>query len=396
MLLPHRHSSLSSFCHRPGRRSRRRSAANSVTFTDSAGEDPLAPDILDRRLQRRQRDDHVADQHAEQGDSHRDMLFLLLIDSDSNSGTGENGFDYALELDGPLTGSASVGLALERHGLRRHRRAAVLAHVLVSERPDHQAQPIGARRHRALRLLDDRRLGHRPVPTGEPDFTNIHDAPRSARSYDVKVTPPRLVVRAFGLRPLTPRAGRPLNAFVTFADRSRDPTGADCHLPGDDRWARAAVERLECDRDASLLRVAGPEDGQGQADPRHDHGAGRQAEGFPTLQRTRRRLAVPRRARARPGGRRRRRGTRPAGALGRNGSPPRTSSSSSPPWPSSRASSPARCRVRRWPSRRASASGPRSWATAACGRPSTASETPVPEVLHAAGGGPAHRGLGRE
>ena len=55
-------------------------------------------------------------------------------------------------------------------------------------------------------------------PTGEPDFTNIHrdSLPRSAHSYDVKVTPPRLVVRSFGLRP--PRRARAgLNAFVTFA-----------------------------------------------------------------------------------------------------------------------------------------------------------------------------------
>jgi hypothetical protein len=58
------------------------------------------------------------------------------------------------------------------------------------------------------------------TPTGDLDPTNIHRdlAPEvGIYSYDVKITPPRLVVKSFSMRPLTPRAGRPVSAVVTFA-----------------------------------------------------------------------------------------------------------------------------------------------------------------------------------
>ena len=199
-----------------------KSAANSVTFTDSAGEDPLAPDITSIVVSN---DDNgmitwrinTPNKATLTGD----MLFLLLIDSDSNSGTGENGFDYALELDGPLTGAASVGL-FRWNGTDYVGTGVPQSSLTFS----YQNGPI-IRLNRS-ELGGTARFGFWTIavsgivlsPTGEPDFTNIHRdfTPEiGTHSYDVKVTPPRLVVRTFGLRPLTPRAGRPLTGFVTFA-----------------------------------------------------------------------------------------------------------------------------------------------------------------------------------
>ena len=163
-----------------------KSAANSVTFTDSAGEDPLAPDITSIVVSN---DDNgmitwrinTPNKATLTGD----MLFLLLIDSDSNSGTGENGFDYALELDGPLTGSASIGL-FRWNGTDYVGTGVPQSSLTFS----YQNGPI-IRLNRS-ELGGTARFGFWTIavsgivlsPTGEPDFTNIHRdfAPRSART----------------------------------------------------------------------------------------------------------------------------------------------------------------------------------------------------------------------
>ena len=66
------------------------------------------------------------------------------------------------------------------------------------------------------------------TPDGELDDRNSRfdvapDPGHGVYTFDVRITRPRLVVRSFGMKPLTPRAGRPLGVFVTFArsDRAR-------------------------------------------------------------------------------------------------------------------------------------------------------------------------------
>jgi hypothetical protein len=199
-----------------------RAAANSVTFTDSTGEDVLAPDITTITVSN---DDqgmitwkiNTPNKAALAGD----MLFLMFIDADANSGTGDDGFDYALELDGPLTGSA--GVALFRWNGTDYTATGVPQSSLTFS----YANGPTIKLNRAD-LGGTARFGFWTIavsgivasPTGEPDFTNIHRdfAPEvGTYSYDVKVTPPKLVVKSFGMRPLTPRAGRPASVFVTYA-----------------------------------------------------------------------------------------------------------------------------------------------------------------------------------
>jgi hypothetical protein len=199
-----------------------RSAANSVTFTDSTGEDALAPDITTITVSN---DDkgmiiwriNTPNKATLAGD----MLFLMFIDSDANPGTGDDGFDYAIELDGPLTGSA--GVALFRWNGTEYTATGVPQSSLTFT----YANGPTIRLNRAD-IGGTARFGFWTIavsgvvlgPTGEPDFTNIHRdfAPEvGTYSYDVKITPPKLVVRSFGMRPLTPRAGRSFSTFVTFA-----------------------------------------------------------------------------------------------------------------------------------------------------------------------------------
>ena len=65
-------------------------------------------------------------------------------------------------------------------------------------------------------------------PDGELDdkdarFDVAPDPGHGVYTFDVRITRPRLVVKSFGMRPLTARAGQPLSVFVTFArsDRAR-------------------------------------------------------------------------------------------------------------------------------------------------------------------------------
>jgi hypothetical protein len=66
-------------------------------------------------------------------------------------------------------------------------------------------------------------------PAGEPDLTNIHvdNAPQQGTfTYDVKVTPPALVVRSSGSRPLRPKAGGTYAAFAVVARNDGQPMQA--------------------------------------------------------------------------------------------------------------------------------------------------------------------------
>ena len=68
-------------------------------------------------------------------------------------------------------------------------------------------------------------------PTGEPDFANIHvdNAPDPGHgffTYDVRVTPPALVVRSSGARPLRPSAGKLYTRFAVVGRSDNTPVQA--------------------------------------------------------------------------------------------------------------------------------------------------------------------------
>jgi hypothetical protein len=204
-----------------------RTAANRVTFEDSTGEDAQGPDITTVVLSNDDRGTltwvvNVPNRPTLTGD----MAFLIFINSDSNSATGDPqlfGTDYIVELDGPISGPAQIGLfrwdgtdftavGVPQSSLIFNYANGVTIRLNASELGN-------ARRVQFLVLA---LTGLVLTPDGQLDDTNARfdaapDPGHGLYSFDVRITPPRLVVRSVGLRPLTPRAGRPLSVFVTFA-----------------------------------------------------------------------------------------------------------------------------------------------------------------------------------
>jgi hypothetical protein len=205
-----------------------RTAANSVSFTDSTGEDAQGPDITTVVVSN---DDkglltfliNVPNRPTLTGD----MLFIVFVDSDANSATGDPqslGADYAIELDGPLTGSA--GIALFRWNGTDFTAAGVAQTTLVFS----FANGAATIKLNASELGATKRFGFGVFavsgitldPTGDPNFDNIRldlapDSGHGFYTYEVKVTPPSLVVKSISRKPLTPRAGKAFSVFVTFA-----------------------------------------------------------------------------------------------------------------------------------------------------------------------------------
>jgi hypothetical protein len=214
-----------------------RTAANRVTFEDSTGEDAQGPDITTVVLSNDDRGAltwvvNVPNRPALTGD----MAFLIFINSDSNSATGDPqlfGSDYILELDGPISGPAQVGL------FRWDGTDFTISGVPQTSLIFGYANGAMTIRLNASELGNTRRLqflvlaltGLVLTPDGQLDDTNARfdaapDAGRGMYSFDVRLTPARLVVRSFGTRPLTPRAGRPFSVFVTFARSDGTPPTA--------------------------------------------------------------------------------------------------------------------------------------------------------------------------
>jgi hypothetical protein len=204
-----------------------RTAANRVTFEDSTGEDPQGPDITTVVLSNDDRGNltwiiNVPNRPTLTGD----MAFLIFINSDANTATGDPqlfGSDYVIELDGPIGGPAQVGL------FRWDGTDFTISGVPQSSLIFGYANGATIRLN-ASELGNARRLQFLVLaltglvigPDGQLDDTNARfdaapDPGHGLYSFDVRITPPRLVVRSLGMRPLTPRAGRPFSVFVTFA-----------------------------------------------------------------------------------------------------------------------------------------------------------------------------------
>ena len=212
-----------------------RAAANSVTFRDSTGEDAQGPDITTVVLSNDDKGTltwviNVPNRPVLTAD----MEFIVYINSDSNSATGDPqllGSDYILQLIGPIDGPA--GAALFRWDGTDFTTRGVSQSSLIFD----YARGVTIRLN-ASELGNTRRpqfivlavSGLVLGPDGELDDRNARfdvapDPGHGVYTFDVKITPPRLVVRSFGIRPITPRARRPLSVFVTFArtDRTRPP-----------------------------------------------------------------------------------------------------------------------------------------------------------------------------
>jgi hypothetical protein len=204
------------------------SAANRVTFEDSTGEDAQGPDITTVVLSNDDRGNltwviNVPNRPTLTGDT----VFLMFINSDANAATGDPqllGTDYVIELDGPISGPAQIGLfrwdGTDFTASGVPQTSLIFGYANGALTIKLNASELG--NSRRLQFLVLALTGLVLTPDGQLDDTNARfdgapDPGRGMYSFDVRITPPRLVVRSFGTRPSTPRAGRPLSAFVTFA-----------------------------------------------------------------------------------------------------------------------------------------------------------------------------------
>jgi hypothetical protein len=211
-------------------------AANTVTFPDSTGEDPQGPDVTS-----------VVAANDDRGTLTftisipnrptltADMFILLAIDSDANPASGSADFlgaDYIIELDGPLQGPA--GVALFRWNGTDFTATGVAQTSLVFSYANGatiriNTAELGGTRRFSFGIIAV--SGLVLSPTGEPDFANIHvdNAPDPGHgffTYDVRVTPPALVVRSSGARPLRPSAGKLYTRFAVVGRSDNTPVQA--------------------------------------------------------------------------------------------------------------------------------------------------------------------------
>jgi hypothetical protein len=214
-----------------------KAATNSVTFQDSTGEDALAPDITTVVVANDDKGNLTFVFNTPNRPTlTADMLFLLFIDTDANSATGDPdslGADYAIELDGPLGGSAGIGL-FRWNGTDFTPQGVPQSSLIFSYANGAtikiNASDLGATKRFTFGVFAV--SGVALLPTGEPDFTNVHidlapDSGHGFYTYEVQITPPSLVVKSFSTRPLKPRSGKAYSATLVYArSDGATPSGA--------------------------------------------------------------------------------------------------------------------------------------------------------------------------
>lgn len=206
-------------------------ASNSVTFQDSTGEDPAAPDITTVQVSN---DDtgmitfriNVPNRPT----LGQDMLFDLFVDSDNNAATGDPelaGVDYVMQL---VRGEIFL---FKWDGTDFTRRFGDPSAVTLSQ--SYQAGPtirisaseLGNTKKFRFFVFVLGGLVIDPV-TGNIDDTNANGdaAPGGGAglySYDVLITPPTLVAKKLTASPAKPAAGKPFTLRLVAA---RSDTGA--------------------------------------------------------------------------------------------------------------------------------------------------------------------------
>jgi hypothetical protein len=206
-------------------------AANSVTYQDSTGENPAAPDITTVVVSN---DDAgmitFRINIPNRAQLTPDILVDMLLDTDSNAATGdpENlGADYAIEL---FRGEVAL-FKWDGTGLTR-RIGDPPATTLIYQWSNGVSFRISA-----AELGNTRKLGFAVIAvsgitfdptTNEPDFANaVADAAPAGTagfySYDVRIAPTRVVFKSLKTAPASPRAG---GTFTVRMAATRSDTGA--------------------------------------------------------------------------------------------------------------------------------------------------------------------------
>lgn len=200
---------------------------NSVTFQDSTGEAPNAPDITTVVVSNTD-SGMVSFRINGPGRLVEGMLVEILVDSDNNPATGSQdplslGAEYAIEL---FRGNANLfrwdGTNFTRRSNDPPQSTLVFSELTI--------------RINASELGNATRFGFATSvitgivldANGDPDFSNaqIDSAPDPGHgfwTYNVRIGPLRLVAKSFSLTPRRPQAGRTLTARLVA---TRSDTGA--------------------------------------------------------------------------------------------------------------------------------------------------------------------------
>ena len=208
-----------------GRSARAAATTNSATFQDSTGEDASGPDITSVTVA----NDDLANLTFTINVPNRptltgDMLLLVPIDSDANPSSGDPDFlgaDYMIQLVGPIQGRAELGMFrwdgtnFTSSGVSQSTLNFSYANGLTVRL---NASELGGTRRFSFFVAAF--SGIVLDANGELDDTNARFdiAPdRPMYTYDVKITPPRLVLGNGGTRPVRPAAGKLYTQIVTVA-----------------------------------------------------------------------------------------------------------------------------------------------------------------------------------
>jgi hypothetical protein len=231
-------------------------AANSVTYQDSTGENPAAPDITTIVVSNNDTGMMTFKINIpNRPQLTRDMLIDMLVDTDANPATGDPdllGADYAIEL---FQGEVSLfkwdGTALTRRvgdppatSLIYSWAGGVTINISAAELGNSKKLGFGVIAVSGI-VFDE--------TTGEPDFTSsVSDAAPAGNAgfytYDVKVAPARLVFKSLTKAPASPKAGK---TFTVRMAATRSDTGAaivngqvDCTAKAGARGVRPKSERF--------------------------------------------------------------------------------------------------------------------------------------------------------
>ena len=202
-------------------------AANSTTYTDSSGENPAAPDIttltvsntdaglLSFRVNVPNRPTFA-----------QDMLIVLFVDADNNAATGDTdplgpGVDYVVEIFG---GEAALFRWDGTNFTRRAGDPPATSLIFTYQGGitiNISAAELGNTRALKFSVIVFSGIVVDPT-TGDLDFTNSNGdiAPAAGAGlyqYEVRITPPTLVVRSLRATPRNPTAGQPFTLRLVAA-----------------------------------------------------------------------------------------------------------------------------------------------------------------------------------
>ncbi len=202
-------------------------AANSTNYQDSSGENPAAPDIT--TLTTSNTDAGMLSFRVNvpnRPSFGQDMLVVLFVDADNNPATGDpdplgQGVDYVVEIFG---GEAAL---FRWDGTNFTRRAGdpPATSLIFSYQGgitiNISAAELGNTKALKFNVLVFSGITIDPT-TGDLDFTNaVGDIAPAAGAglyqYEVKITPPTLVVRSLKPTPKNPIAGRPFTLKLVAA-----------------------------------------------------------------------------------------------------------------------------------------------------------------------------------